>query len=105
MPPASKCSTTIIARMIGQKLTDSWGHQVVVDNRGGGNTIIGTEAMVKAAPDGYTLLHVTSTHAINPSLLKTPYDAIKDFAPVAHSLAPRRCWWSTRKCQRTICRN
>ncbi len=80
-PPGG--STTIIARMIGQKLTDSWGHQVVVDNRGGGNTIIGTEAMVKAAPDGYTLLHVTSTHAINPSLLKTPYDAIKDFAPVA----------------------
>ena len=80
-PPGG--STTIIARLIGQKLTDSWGQQVVVDNRGGGNTIIGSEAMVKAAPDGYTLLHVTSTHTINPSLLKTPYDAIRDFAPVA----------------------
>ncbi len=80
-PPGG--STTIIARLIGQKLTDSWGQQVVVDNRGGGNTIIGSEAVVKAAPDGYTLLHVTSTHTINPSLLKTPYDAIKDFAPVA----------------------
>ena len=80
-PPGG--STTIIARLIGQRLTDSWGQQVVVDNRGGGNTIIGTDAMVKAAPDGYTLLHVTSTHAINPSLLKTPYDAVKDFAPVA----------------------
>ncbi len=76
-------STTIVARMIGQKLTDAWGQQVVVDNRGGGNTIIGSEAMVKAAPDGYTILHVTSTHVINPSLLKTPYDAVKDFAPVA----------------------
>jgi len=80
-PPGG--STTIVARLIGQKLTESWGQQVVVDNRGGGNTIIGSDAMVKAAPDGYTLLHVTSTHAINPSLLKTPYDAVKDFAPVA----------------------
>ena len=76
-------STTIVARMIGQKLTDAWGQQVVVDNRGGGNTIIGSEAMVKAAPDGNTILHVTSTHVINPSLLKTPYHAVKDFAPVA----------------------
>ena len=49
-PPGG--STTIIARLIGQKLTDSWGQQVVVDNRGGANTIIGSEAMVKAAPDG-----------------------------------------------------
>jgi tripartite-type tricarboxylate transporter receptor subunit TctC len=79
-PPGG--STTIVARLLGQKLGDSWGQQVVVDNRGGGNTIIGTEAMVKAAPDGYTLLHVTTTHVINPSLLKTPYDAVKDFAPV-----------------------
>ena len=80
-PPGG--STTIVARLIGQKLTDAWGQQVVVDNRGGGNTIIGSDAMVKAAPDGHTLLHVTSTHVINPSLLKTPYDAVRDFAPVA----------------------
>ncbi len=80
-------STTIVARLIGQKLTDAWGQQVVVDNRGGGNTIIGSDAMVKAAPDGYTILHVTSTHVINPSLLKTPYDAVKDFAPVATMVA------------------
>jgi tripartite-type tricarboxylate transporter receptor subunit TctC len=79
-PPGG--STTIIARMLGQKLSDSWGQQVVVDNRGGGNTIIGTEAMVKAAPDGYTLLHITTSLVINPSLLKTPYDAVKDFAPI-----------------------
>lgn len=80
-PPGG--STTIIARLMGQKLTASWGQQIVVDNRGGGNTIIGSEALVKAAPDGYTLLQVTSTHTINPSLLKTPYDAVKDFSPVA----------------------
>jgi tripartite-type tricarboxylate transporter receptor subunit TctC len=80
-------STTVIARLLGQKLTESWGQQVVVDNRGGGNTIIGSEALVRAAPDGYTILQVTSTHTINPSLLATPYDAIKDFAPVATLVA------------------
>ena len=48
-------STTIIARLIGQKLTERWGQQIVVDNRGGGNTIIGSEALVRSAPDGYTL--------------------------------------------------
>lgn len=78
-PPGG--STTIVARLYSQKLIDAWGQQVVVDNRGGGNTIIGSEAMVKAAPDGYTWLHVTTTHVINPTLLKTPYDAIRDFAP------------------------
>jgi tripartite-type tricarboxylate transporter receptor subunit TctC len=80
-------STTVIARLLGQKLTESWGQQVVVDNRGGGNTIIGSEALVRAAPDGYTILQVTSTHTINPSLLATPYDAVKDFAPVATLVA------------------
>jgi tripartite-type tricarboxylate transporter receptor subunit TctC len=80
-PPGG--STTIVARLYSQKLIETWGQQIVVDNRGGGNTIIGSEAMVKAAPDGYTWLHVTTTHVINPTLLKTPYDAVKDFAPVA----------------------
>ena len=84
-PPGG--STTIMARLIGQKLTDAWGQQVVVDNRGGGNTIIGSQAMVRSRADGYTILYVTSTHAINPSLLTTPYDAIKDFAPVATTIA------------------
>jgi len=84
-PPGG--STTIMARLIGQKLTDAWGQQVVVDNRGGGNTIIGSQAMVRSRADGYTILYVTSTHAINPSLLATPYDAIKDFAPVATTIA------------------
>jgi tripartite-type tricarboxylate transporter receptor subunit TctC len=80
-------STTIIARLMGQKLTERWGQQIVVDNRGGGNTIIGSEALVRAAPDGYTVLQVTSTHVINPSLLATPYDAVKDFAPIGTLVA------------------
>src|SRR5262245_3823634 len=84
-PPGG--STTIMARLIGQKLTEDWGQQVVVDNRGGGNTIIGSQALARSRPDGYTILNVTSTHTINPSLLTTPYDAIKDFAPVATTIA------------------
>ncbi len=80
-PPGG--STSNVARLVGQKLAESFGQQVLVDNRGGGNTIIGSELLVKSPPDGYTLLLVSSTHVINPSLIPTPYDAIKDFAPVA----------------------
>ena len=75
-------ATTVVARLLAQKLTESWGQQVIVDNRPGGNTIIGSEALVRSAPDGHTFMYVTSTHTINPSLLKTPYDALTDFAPV-----------------------
>jgi len=82
LPYAPGGSTSVVARLVGQKLTESWGQQVLIDNRPGGNTIIGSEAMVRAAPDGYTLLFVTSTHTVNPALLKTPYDAVKDFAPI-----------------------
>ncbi len=74
---------SILARLIGQKLTESWGQQVLVDNRPGGNTVIASEALLKAPLDGYTLLFVTSAHVINPGLLSTSYDAIRDFAAVA----------------------
>jgi len=73
----------ILARLIGQKLTESWGQQVVVEDRPGGNTVIGTEAVAKSPPDGYTIIMTTSSHVIMPSLLHLPYDPIKDFAAVA----------------------
>jgi len=82
LPYAPGGSTSVSGRLLGQKLTEIWGQQVIVDNRPGGNTIIGSEALVRSPPDGYTIMMVTSTHTINPSILKTPYDAIKDFAPV-----------------------
>ncbi|MFH1602706.1 MAG: tripartite tricarboxylate transporter substrate-binding protein, partial [Pseudomonadota bacterium] len=83
-PFAPGGSTSIVARLIGQKLTESWGQPVIVDNRPGGNTIIGTEALAKSPPDGYTIIVVLNTHVINPSLIANlPYDTIKDFAPVA----------------------
>ena len=83
LPYAPGGSTTIVGHLVGQKLTESWGQQVLVDNRPGGNTIIGTEALVKAAPDGYTILMVSNALVINPHLMATSYDAFKDFAPVA----------------------
>lgn len=73
----------ISARLIGHKLTERWGQNVVVDSRPGAATIVGTEIASKAAPDGHTVLMITTTFAINPGLYaKLPYDAGKDFAPV-----------------------
>ena len=71
------------ARLLARKLNESWGQPVIVDDRPGGNTIIGSDFVAKAAADGYTLLWQTSAHVSNPHLFRTPYDAIKDFAPVA----------------------
>lgn len=83
-PYAPGGSTSAMARVVGQKLTDSWGQNVIIDNRPGGNTIIGTEALARSTPDGYTILMTTNTHLITPHLLpKLPYDPIRDFAPVA----------------------
>lgn len=75
---------SILARLFGDKLTQSWGQQVLVDNRSGGNTVIGSQALVKSAPDGYTLLFMTGAHVIYPQLIPNiPYDPIKDFTPIA----------------------
>lgn len=74
----------ILARTVGQKLTEAWGQQVLIDNRPGANGILGSELVAKSAPDGYTLVMGTNgTHGINANLYpKLPYDTIKDFAPV-----------------------
>lgn len=72
-----------IARLTAQKLAEAWGKQVVVDNRPGGGTLIGTDLVAKANPDGHTLLLVPTAFAINVSLYpKLPYDPLRDFAPV-----------------------
>ena len=74
----------ILARTLGQKIGEDWKASIVVDNRPGASGNIGTEAVAKAAPDGYTLLTTASTIVLNRSLFKTiPYDPIKDFAPIA----------------------
>jgi tripartite-type tricarboxylate transporter receptor subunit TctC len=76
-------STTWTSRLVGQRLTEAWGQQVIIDNRPGASTIIGTEAAVRSKPDGYTLVYIGSALATNHSLIKTPYDARKDIAPIA----------------------
>jgi tripartite-type tricarboxylate transporter receptor subunit TctC len=74
----------ILARTLGQKLSEEWKVAVVVENRPGASGAIGTEAVAKSPADGYTLLMQASTIAIDPSLhKKAPYDPVKDFAPVA----------------------
>lgn len=73
----------IVARLIAQKVSTVIGQPVVVDNRPGGSTIIGTEIVARAAPDGYTLVMATSSHGINPSLYKLPFDPVRDFSGVA----------------------
>lgn len=68
---------------MGQKLGERWSQQIVVENRPGGNTVIASQAVAHAAPDGYTLLLVNSSFAVNAALAtKLPYDTEKDFAPV-----------------------
>ncbi|MEO8132818.1 MAG: tripartite tricarboxylate transporter substrate binding protein [Betaproteobacteria bacterium] len=77
--------TDIVARPLAQMLGDALKTTVIVDNRGGAGGSVGADIVAKAAPDGYTLLMATvGTHAINPSLYKKlPYDAVKDFTPIA----------------------
>jgi tripartite-type tricarboxylate transporter receptor subunit TctC len=76
--------TDIVGRVLGQKLHESLGQPVVIDNRGGAGGTIGTAVVAKSAPDGYTLLLVPTSHVINPSIYaKLPYDTAKDFAPIS----------------------
>lgn len=75
------------ARIIGQLLTESWGQQVIIDNRAGAAEIIGTDIVAKANPDGYTLVLVSLRYSVNPSLLKLPYDPVRDFDPVTMTAA------------------
>jgi tripartite-type tricarboxylate transporter receptor subunit TctC len=81
-PPGG--TSDFVARLMGQKLTEAWKQPVVIDNRGGANGNIGTEMAAKAAPDGYTLLLVANSLAINQSVYTNlTFDAVKDFAPVS----------------------
>jgi tripartite-type tricarboxylate transporter receptor subunit TctC len=73
-----------LGRTLAAKLQEAWGQPALVENKPGGNTLIGTDAVAKAAPDGYTLLVVAFPFAVTPSLIRDmPYDTLRDFAPIA----------------------
>jgi len=84
VPFAPGGPSDFLIRSVGQKLTEAWGQQLLVDNRGGANGIVGSDLVAKSAPDGYTWGVATNgTHGINASLFpKMPFDTVKDFAPV-----------------------
>ena len=85
VPFSAGSSSDTIARIIAAKMSERLGQQIVVENRVGGSTIIGTDSVAKSAPDGYTLeLANTTTHAASAALNATlPFDPVRDFAPVA----------------------
>lgn len=88
VPSSPGGGTDISARILAPQLTQFLGQQVVVENRPGAGTMIGGEAVARAAPDGYTLLMGISTLAINPAMYKkVPYDALKDLAPISQAVA------------------
>src|SRR5262245_26078491 len=80
-PPGG--TVDITARILQPKLSEGLGQPVVVENRGGAGGAVGTEAVAKSAPDGYTFLYTLSSHTINPFLYKLSYDVERDFAPVS----------------------
>ncbi len=84
VPFAPGGGTDVIARLIGQKLSDAWGYPVVIDNRAGAGGIVGCNLVAKSTPDGYTIVMGTvSTHAVSVSLYKVmPFDPDKDFSPI-----------------------
>jgi tripartite-type tricarboxylate transporter receptor subunit TctC len=84
VPFAPGGGTDILARLLGARLSEAWSQPVVVDNRPGGATVIGTELVAKAPADGYTLLISTGNFTVNPALFpKLPFDTGRDFAPVS----------------------
>ena len=84
VPFAPGGSADVFGRFLAQRLQESMGQSFVVDNRPGGGSVIGTDAVAKAAPDGYTLLVMSNTHTVNESLIPTkPFALLRDFVPVA----------------------
>src|SRR6185295_19208164 len=84
VPQSPGASTDLTARLIAQKLNETFRQPVIVDNRPGSSGIAGTETVARAAPDGYTLMVVASSFSINPALgRKLPYDSIRDFTTVS----------------------
>ncbi len=81
-------TSDVVARIISKKLTDAWGQQFVVDNRAGASGMLAVELTARAAPDGHTLIFISSTFSMQPSSTpKLPYDPLRDFTPVSLTVA------------------
>ncbi len=86
IPFAPSGGTDILARMVAQSLSETLGQQMVADNRPAVDGLVASETLVRSAPDGYTLLLISSSHAINPAIgRKLPYDTLRDFAPITQT--------------------
>ena len=84
VPVPAGATTDIVTRLVGQKMSESWGQQVIVDNRPGGAFVIGSDVVAKATPDGYTVGTLLTPHIVNPYVMKNlPYDTLRDFTPVS----------------------
>jgi tripartite-type tricarboxylate transporter receptor subunit TctC len=84
VPFAAGGPADIYARFVGQRLQEALGQPFIVEDRPGGGSVLGTDAVAKSAPDGYTLLMMSNTHTVNESLIANkPFQLLRDFAPVA----------------------
>ena len=85
VPYSAGGGTDIVGRMLAQKLGDRWGQSVLVDNRTGANGVIGSAHVAKSPPDGYTLMLVVGSHAVNPALMRSiPYDTVNAFTSITN---------------------
>ena len=83
VPVPAGSTTDIVSRIVGQKIFEAWGQQVIIDNRAGGAMIVGSDIIAKANPDGYTIGTLLTPTIVNPFVLKDlPYDTLRDFTPV-----------------------
>src|SRR3954468_1046590 len=84
VPVPAGSTTDIVSRIVGQKINEAWGQQVIIDNRAGGAMIVGSDIIAKATPDGYTVGTLLTPTIVNPFVIKNlPYDTLKDFTPVS----------------------
>ena len=97
-PVAPGGGVDLVARTMADRYTKVLGQTFIVENESGGGGVIASQAMARAAPDGYTLmLGYVATHGTNPAVRKVPYDAVKDFTPIAMVAARRTCSWWVRR--------
>jgi tripartite-type tricarboxylate transporter receptor subunit TctC len=106
IPFAPGGNTDIIGRVFAPKMSEFLWQQIIIDNRGGAGSAIGTEIAARSPRDGYTLLMVSSAHTINPAMVKKlPYDSIRDFAPISVIADVPTAFVVHRPCPQRTCRN